>query len=175
MRSCKVAHHELYTIYENGQIHSGKLDAFLTPRLNRNGYSIVTLDGEQLSIHRLVAKHFIPNPYDLPQVNHINGNKQCNHFTNLEWVTPKENNQHALRTGLRKGFVHVDVRRQMLARALTGELVSDLATEVGNHPNTLNRMLREQARKDGLEQAWKEETARKRKQTALRNLEKINA
>lgn len=175
MKSCKIAHHEFYSIYEDGRVHSGKLDVFLTPRVNDNGYLIVTLDGEQLSVHRLVAQHFIPNPYNHPEVNHQDGIKANNHKDNLEWISHQGNVQHALVTGLRKGFVHVDIRRVMLSRALAGELVSDLALEVGNHPNTLNKMLREQAVKDGLESEWKAETARKRKQTALRNLDKINA
>jgi len=53
-------------------------------------------------IHRLVALAFIPNDDSEHkiQVNHINGNKQCNWVGNLEWVTASENNQHAIRTGL---------------------------------------------------------------------------
>lgn len=175
MKNCKIANHELYTLYENGEVYSGKSDKLIKPRTNPNGYLFVTLDGKQLSIHRLVALHFLPNPYGYPQVNHIDGDKTNNHINNLEWCTSIQNNNHALETGLRKGFVHVDIKRALLHRVLKGECVADLALEVGNHPNTLNRMLRIQAEKDGLKIEWTTEVQRKRKLTALKNLEKINA
>lgn len=52
-------------------------------------------------IHRLVAEAFIPNPNNLPEVNHIDGNRYNNHVSNLEWVTSSENKLHAFKTGLR--------------------------------------------------------------------------
>ena len=175
MQSSKIAHHEMYTIYEDGSVHSGKLDVVLTQRTNPNGYQIVTVDGKQLSVHRLVASHFIPNPYQHLQVNHKDGNKAHNQKDNLEWISGSGNAQHALETGLRKGFVHVDVRRALLERVLNGETVSDIVSEVGNHPNTLNRMLRNQAEKDGRKEEWLVEAQRKRKLTAVKNLEGVNA
>jgi hypothetical protein len=53
-----------------------------------------------IGIHRLVARHFIPNPENKKTVNHINGNKLDNRVCNLEWATHSENMKHALRTGL---------------------------------------------------------------------------
>ncbi len=175
MRECKIAWHEMYTIYENGDIHSGIQDLLLSPRENQNGYQIVTLDGEQLLIHRLVALHFLPNPYKYAQINHIDGKKQHNHVSNLEWCSAEQNAQHALETGLRGGYVHVDIKRALLSRVLEGEIIANLAPEVGNHPNTLTRMLRVQAKKDGLEHKWESAMAERRRATAIRNLEIINA
>lgn len=176
MKSSVVAHHEMYTLYENGDIHSGKFDLIIKPAPSPTGYMVVTLDGKKYAVHRLVAKHFIPNPYDHPQVNHKDGNKQNNCASNLEWCTAGENINHALKTGLRKGFIHVEVRRKLLSRVLAGETVASVCQELPNtHPNTLNRMLKNQASKDGLLDSWTTEAKRKRKLTALKNLEKVNA
>ena len=175
MKNCQIANHELYTLYENGEIHSGISDYTLNPRINSNGYAVVKLNGEQLLVHRLVALHFLPNPYGHPQVNHKDGNKTNNHVSNLEWCSAEQNINHSLKTGLRKGFIHVDVKRALLKRVLNGETALEVSKELtSTHPNTLNRMLRQQAIKDGLENEWSEEAKRKRKLTAIRNLEKVN-
>jgi len=58
--------------------------------------------------HRYVAIKFIENPNNLPQVNHIDGNKKNNHVSNLEWCDGKHNQQHAVRTGLRKKYFGAD-------------------------------------------------------------------
>lgn len=52
-----------------------------------------------VAIHRLVALHFIPNPENLPVVNHINHDHHDNRSTNLEWCTQSHNIQHAIDAG----------------------------------------------------------------------------
>lgn len=73
----------------------------LKPYVNKKGYIRISLQQGKRSIkrrvHRLVAQAFIPNPYGLPQVNHKDGNKLNNSYTNLEWVTNTENRHHAMR------------------------------------------------------------------------------
>lgn len=74
----------------------------LKPCRHHLGYMVVALGAKNWKmVHTLVAKTFIPNPENKPFVNHIDGNKQNNNVTNLEWVTSKENMNHAIRTGLR--------------------------------------------------------------------------
>lgn len=73
--------------------------------LKQNGYLQVGLrkHGKRkwFGVHRLVAIHFIENPDNKPQVNHIDGNKLNNTVENLEWVTGGENQTHAVKMGLR--------------------------------------------------------------------------
>lgn len=59
------------------------------------GYCRVTFK-KQHPVHRLVAIAFIPNPNNLPEVNHIDENKLNNDISNLEWVTHRENIRHSL-------------------------------------------------------------------------------
>jgi hypothetical protein len=71
-------------------------------------------------VHRLVAKAFIPNPDDKPEVNHVNQPKTNNAVTNLEWNTKKENHKHARLNGLK---VH---GRQVHTAKLTEENVREI-------------------------------------------------
>lgn len=74
------------------------------PYIREKGYrmyklSLNTVEKSFLA-HRLVAEAFIPNPENKPYINHIDGNPNNNHISNLEWCTPMENVQHAIKTGL---------------------------------------------------------------------------
>lgn len=69
------------------------------------GYPLVTLcsgDGvrKNKTIHRLLMEAFVPNPDNLPHVNHIDGDKLNYSLANLEWCTPAHNAEHAARIGL---------------------------------------------------------------------------
>lgn len=90
-------------------VHSKKWDRreplkILSPPKLKNGYLLATLrkegKSEKVLLHRLIAKAFIPNPNNLPQINHIDGNKQNNNISNLEWVTAQENIIHAYTNNL---------------------------------------------------------------------------
>ncbi len=86
-----------YQVSTWGRVRGRK--GILKPYLNYNGYEKVELwngdIGRKFRVHRLVAMAFIPNPNELPQVNHKDGNRTNNSVTNLEWVTNAENAQKA--------------------------------------------------------------------------------
>lgn len=79
---------------------SGKSGAILVGAVASNGYLRMTLmypkKQKCVLAHRLVAGAFIPNPNNLTQVNHINGDKLDNRAVNLEWCTPSRNKRHAI-------------------------------------------------------------------------------
>lgn len=95
-----------YDINEQGEIYSHKTKKFLKGTVYNTGYKMVRLttkDGKKgYAVHRLVAETFIPNPDNLPVVNHIDGNKLNNSVENLEWVTQSENRMHAIETKISK-------------------------------------------------------------------------
>lgn len=98
-----------YLITSTGKVFNNYTGVRMKTR-NIQGYPHVGLrvyDGKTstqklFKVHRLVAKAFIPNPNNLPVVNHKDGNKENANVENLEWVTYKENSIHAVKTGLSK-------------------------------------------------------------------------
>ena len=74
-------------------------DKILKRILNEKGYCRVDLSKsgkiKRHRVHRLVAETFIPNPYNLLEVNHIDGNKQNNNVNNLEWCSHSYNMKEA--------------------------------------------------------------------------------
>lgn len=76
----------------------------MSPKYKPDGYTYVTLsrNGKHSHhyIHRLVAAAFLPNAGNLPEVNHLSGNKADNSVRNLEWCTHQQNVKHAYDNGL---------------------------------------------------------------------------
>lgn len=94
-----------YQISNSGKIRNSK-NQILKPCIGNNGYSHVALwkdkKGNTKDIHSLVASTFISKKFGIQQINHINGIKTDNRVENLEWVSPRSNMEHAIRTGLRR-------------------------------------------------------------------------
>ena len=91
----------LYKVSNMGRIKNKK-GAILSPYHNNNGYISIDLYKKgkvyKLRVHRLVALAFIPNPNNLPMVNHKNENKTNNNVTNLEWCDNSYNLSYGSRT-----------------------------------------------------------------------------
>ena len=85
----------LYAVTSCGKVWSYKYKRFLNPRLQTKGYLQIglTKNGERKNhlIHRLVAEAYIPNPNNLPQVDHIDNDKTHNYVNNLQWITLRDN------------------------------------------------------------------------------------
>ena len=95
----------LYEVSENGEVRNYK--GFIKkPKPDKDGYLKVWLSKNSKKkpyfIHRLVASSFVENSLNKPIVNHIDGIKTNNHYSNLEWCTRSENDKHAFQLGLRK-------------------------------------------------------------------------
>lgn len=91
-----------YQVSNFGRIWNVKEQRYLKGGLQQNGYCRVTLqcgNGKKKNekIHRLVARAFLPNPENLPFVNHKDENPQNNHVDNLEWCSPAYNNTYGTR------------------------------------------------------------------------------
>ena len=117
-----------YQVSDTGLVKTTKTGRILRPNVSIHGYERVCLfkmDRERrYRVHRLVAMAFIPNPDNLPQVNHIDGNKRNNNVSNLEWVTNHENVIHAKEHGLRTGheqFCESKKKRVIATNIASGE------------------------------------------------------
>jgi len=92
-----VGFEERYMITENGKLWSLTRSKWIKTWLDHDGYPSVNLfNGKYHTrfIHRLVALTYLPNPNNLPQINHKDGVKTNNHYTNLEWCTLQQNITH---------------------------------------------------------------------------------
>lgn len=122
------------------------------------GYLQVSLwhhnSGTSYYVHRLVAEVHIPNPSNLPEVNHKDGCRQNNHISNLEWVTSLDNKIHAITTGLRVYTNRLTKEEfvDCLLDVIAGESFLSLTDRVPYKVPYLSTKLRKIAREVNLEE-----------------------
>jgi hypothetical protein len=128
-------------------------ERILKPSLNADGYVIFRLqrDGvrESEGIHRLVAIAFLPNPDNLPEVNHKDSVRSNNHADNLEWVTSQQNARHAFDSGNRsnarerhpRAVLNEDLVRNIRTMYAEGARVVDIARALGLQYWTVSRVV----------------------------------
>lgn len=142
-----------YLVTEKGEIFSirrgGKPFRIKKQRDISGQYERVMLSEKAYLVHRMVAITFIPNPEDLPQVNHKDGDKLNNVVSNLEWCTSGENQIHAYNNGLKKLPKGLLNGRQELTeeeviciynKLLQGESSKSMASIYGVTPTQITRI-----------------------------------
>ena len=119
----------LYGITSEGDVYGYKRKGFLKPASHKNGYLYVYLSKnnklKKHYIHRLVAMAYIPNPENLPEVDHKDNNKTNNCVNNLQWLSHKDNTRKSC-------------NKAILQFTLYGEFVREWpsATDVGREVRT---------------------------------------
>ena len=87
-----------YLISDKGEVYSLYTNKYLSSKITEYGYLVVNLTHNGINkskrVHRLVAEAFIPNPDNLPEINHKDENKLNNNVDNLEWCNRTYNNNY---------------------------------------------------------------------------------
>ena len=126
-------------------INNKFLKTFNNGGYRRIRFKLSGYESKSFLIHRLVAIAFIPNPDNKKEVKHIDGNKLNNHFSNLEWTTPKENIEHSYATGLAKIRQGDDgANSKMIINTETMKIygtITEACKDIGYHPGTVSGML----------------------------------
>lgn len=106
MRPVRIENYEVYAVDPTGRVINTRTGRELKYDLSSAGYRRVTMsvDGvtKRMTVHRIVAETYLDKHSDMDVVNHKDGDKLNNHISNLEWVSPSYNAQHAFNTGLRQ-------------------------------------------------------------------------
>ena len=127
--------------YEKYEISNlGNVRKRLKPYTNQEGYKTIGLVDENgkrkdFRVHRLVANAFIPKIDNKSLVNHIDGIKDNNVITNLEWCTAKENTQHSIKIGTFRTKHHsfsLEQKKQIFDMIKNGERISDVSKTFNN-------------------------------------------
>lgn len=127
-----------YLISDNGEVISLKNNCHKTlkKRINSRGYYYVNLSKngkyKSVSIHRIVGKHFIDNPNNYNILNHIDGNKLNNDYSNLEWCTASHNMKEAARLGL------LNIKKGSESNLYGGKINIDIANRIREIRNNEN-------------------------------------
>ena len=95
----QIANYSNYEIFEDGRIYNLKTNRWVSFSPRNDGYSRVSLMDDtgirkSCYVHRLVAMAYLPNPNNLPCINHKDENRSNNHVNNLEWCTYEYNNNY---------------------------------------------------------------------------------
>lgn len=127
-----------YGIDKDGNVYSYTSKRYLTHKFHRDGYLFVRLiddhgESSNYYVHQLVAKMFVDNSDNKPQVDHIDGNKHNNAVSNLRWATNRENAHYAMQHGLMPHavFMSDDVVHQICKRIASGESVQSISDSTG--------------------------------------------
>jgi hypothetical protein len=153
----EIKDYEDYLIYEDGRVQKKKTNRFLKPCLNEGGYLVVGLyknkKQKMFRIHRLIALHYIPNPNNLPMIDHINRVRDDNRIENLRWATNSENMRNCKMnkrntsgfTGIikdknKQGFIYrfrvcIDGKEKTIKSSINKEWLIEFATKWKNDNN----------------------------------------
>lgn len=145
----EVAVNPKYEVNENGEVRHRERKQILRGKIDRYGYKVITMSSgdrkkpQSVTAHRLVAMAFIPNPDNLPSVNHKDEDKLNNRVENLEWCDNLYNTRYG--TGQQRSR---DARKRPVEAVRDGVVVQryncvgDAAEALGVSPSSIKDVLR---------------------------------